>query len=482
MAQSIRIILPKFNLNKPTYFKGYVNISEKKELVIYITEYSINYKDITNEESDKDNVITGYCNACPRHRGMDVVHKNTLVLETREGLCVKKMTLNGKNVDKRDNCIIMLYDHEKFKCTETISDSMDYFSELQYLLKDESNRLNICSFEPVLRTPYWLSSSMFIQHMLNYVNLVNWLISTVKRDKKVTIKQGNLILAILTDVALGYFILGLLTQEKKELSAMLMGILEKLVNLLYSLLKWLMGSPAGLKLNNAFNKMLGKYFSYHIQLWWLFLDVTGEKLDIILHVYHYLGYLGLTFQAAIISDMICVATFHSYCIYVYAARLFNIQISGLVALMRLFVGRKYNPLRGGIDSCEYTNQELFVGTVAFTILLLLLPTTTMYYIVFTLFRLLSLGMQYILAKLIYLVQTLPLYVVTLWLARSPRVAGDILLEVECYEESSPLLLRVKLFNKSLQEVVNNFKPPVEAPKHFEWTNLLSNVVVGKQII
>lgn len=59
------------------------------------------------------------------------------------------------------------------------------------------------------------------------------------------------------------------------------------------------------------------------------------------------------------------------------------QISGLIALLRLFVGRKYNPLRGGIDSCEYTNQELFVGTVAFTILLLLLPTTTMYYIVFT---------------------------------------------------------------------------------------------------
>lgn len=67
-------------------------------------------------------------------------------------------------------------------------------------------------------------------------------------------------------------------------------------------------------------------------------------------------------------------------------RLFNIQISGLKALFRLFVGRKYNPLRGGIDSCEYTNQELFVGTVAFTILLLLLPTTVMYYIVFTMVR------------------------------------------------------------------------------------------------
>lgn len=78
-------------------------------------------------------------------------------------------------------------------------------------------------------------------------------------------------------------------------------------------------------------------------------------------------------------------------------RLFNIQISGLIALLRLFVGRKYNPLRGGIDSCEYTNQELFVGTVAFTILLLLLPTTAMYYIVFTVVS--AINLQQILVSL-----------------------------------------------------------------------------------
>lgn len=52
----------------------------------------------------------------------------------------------------------------------------------------------------------------------------------------------------------------------------------------------------------------------------MFSEVSGEKLHTILNVYHYLGYLGFTFQAAIISDMICIATFHSYCIYVYAAR------------------------------------------------------------------------------------------------------------------------------------------------------------------
>jgi hypothetical protein len=63
-------------------------------------------------------------------------------------------------------------------------------------------------------------------------------------------------------------------------------------------------------------------------------------------------------------------------------RLYSLQVSGLVALWRLFLGRKHNPLRGRVDSCQYSPDQLFVGTLAFTILLFLLPTTFMYYIVF----------------------------------------------------------------------------------------------------
>lgn len=130
---------------------------------------------------------------------------------------------------------------------------------------------------------------------------------------QVAVKQGNLILAIVMDIILGYIALQWLSQDKRDISIGLMGVLEvikyenniyllfkvsisyiismvllhnsymtfllkyyfsllqKLINSLYSLLKWLMGAPVGLKLNNAFNKMLGKYFSYHVQLWWLFL-------------------------------------------------------------------------------------------------------------------------------------------------------------------------------------------------------------------
>ncbi|XP_026317540.1 phosphatidylinositol N-acetylglucosaminyltransferase subunit Q isoform X2 [Hyposmocoma kahamanoa] len=384
MLQPIRIMFPTFPINNKviTYFTGYLSITEVDETIIYITEYSTS-PDLIKHQSN-DNTICGYCSTnLHRKHKISSRTKNYLVIEQGQSLQINKLLLSDRKIEATDNCIIMLYDYERMKHSEAMSDTADYFFNLKTLLQDEPCALKT-DFEPILMHTSKLSSSMFAQHLLNYFNILVWLVQSVKGNKKISIRTGNLILAILTDIMLGYLALKLLTSDKKELGAFLMGMLEKLVNLLHTLLKWLMGAPAGLKLNNAFNKMLGQYFSYHIQLWWLFLEVSGEKLDTILNVYHYLGYLGFTFQAAIISDMICIATFHSYCIYVYAARLFNMQVSGLIALLRLFVGRKYNPLRGGIDSCEYTNQELFVGTVAFTILLLLLPTTTMYYIVFTL--------------------------------------------------------------------------------------------------
>lgn len=58
-------------------------------------------------------------------------------------------------------------------------------------------------------------------------------------------------------------------------------------------------------------------------------------------------------------------------------------MKGLTSLWRLFIGRKYNPLRDRVDSHQYTHHHLFIGTLGFTVLLFLLPTTFLYYCVFT---------------------------------------------------------------------------------------------------
>lgn len=62
------------------------------------------------------------------------------------------------------------------------------------------------------------------------------------------------------------------------------------------------------------------------------------------------------------------------------------QLKGITALFRLLLGKKKNPLRERVDSCQYQTDQLFVGTLSFTILLFLMPTTWVYYTVFTLVR------------------------------------------------------------------------------------------------
>ncbi|CAG4979821.1 unnamed protein product [Colias eurytheme] len=476
-----KIFLPFSPINDEVFFRGYL-ITKQGNTLIYITEYSNIQADIENKFNVSDDTVIGYCSSepyIPKYVNIEPI--NMILMQRCDKPKISELIIDGEKMLNRQ-VIMVVYDKDKLINSEILNISCDELLMLRELLKKDCNVPTTSEYNPVLNAPSILSSSMFIQHCYNQLNLLFWLKHSIQRGEKISIKQGNWILALIVDIILGYYVLDILLFDRNEIGVLLLGILEKLVNSMYSLLKWLMGAPAGLKLNNAFNKMLGKYFSYHVELWWLFLDVSGERLDFILHIYQYLGYFGLTFQAAIISDMLCITTFHSYCIYVYAARLFNIQISGLIALLRLFVGRKYNPLRGTIDSCEYTNQELFVGTVAFTILLLLLPTTLMYYIVFTMFRILSLFVQYVSAKLIHLMQTLPIYVITLWMTRSPKLAGNIFIEETTINIRCHLLLKMKLSNKPLKELMKTFKPPISMPKNVDWKHIVSSVFTGKQII
>ncbi|PZC86417.1 hypothetical protein B5X24_HaOG209136 [Helicoverpa armigera] len=130
----------------------------------------------------------------------------------------------------------MLYDYNSIKDSQAIDDTKNnYFTNLVSLIKKEHGQTVEDDEKHSSKYSYWLANSMFLQHIYNYWILIKWLISTIRRDKK------------------------------------------RLINSLYSLLKWLMGAPVGLKLNNAFNKMLGKYFSYHVQLWWLFLGFSISK-------------------------------------------------------------------------------------------------------------------------------------------------------------------------------------------------------------
>lgn len=130
---------------------------------------------------------------------------------------------------------------------------------------------------------------------------------------------------------------------------------------LEELLQWLMGAPAGLKMNRALDQVLGRFFLYHIHLW---ISESQHKSSACLCVLNCVlcvcprdakgfkiytlvrlsspspGYirmmspfiegilwygglsacLGLTFALSLLSDMVALLTFHIYCFYVYGAR------------------------------------------------------------------------------------------------------------------------------------------------------------------
>lgn len=97
----------------------------------------------------------------------------------------------------------------------------------------------------------------------------------------------------------------------------------------------------------------------------------------------FLSIFGASIAISIGLDCISIMTLHIFCFHVYVARLYQLEMRCLYSFLHFFRGKKYNPLRNRIDSANFDAQQLFLGTIVFTILIFLLPTILAYYCVFT---------------------------------------------------------------------------------------------------
>lgn len=187
MLRPIRVMFPVFPVNNKeiTYFKGYLTITEVHEIIIYITEYSTCAKLIQNLNND-NSIIDGYFST-NLHRKHKISNrkKNYLVIEQGRSFQINTLVLNGNKIEATDNCILMLYDYERMKHSEAMSNTSDYFFNLKTLLQDKPCTLKT-DFEPILLSSSKLSSSMLAQHLQNYFNLLVWFVQSVKGDRKVS--------------------------------------------------------------------------------------------------------------------------------------------------------------------------------------------------------------------------------------------------------------------------------------------------------
>lgn len=188
------------------------------------------------------------------------------------------------------------------------------------------------------------------QHIESTIIQIYCILDEAVRKRMLSIQMKHVLVTRILDIILGALVLHWLLLCGGSIP---IKCTDTVILRIGDLLRFLMGSPVGLKLNAAFNKALGNFFLYHMTLWNSFLKVAADSVDIGTVAGTALGFIcsfGLTQQLAVASDLLALTTFHVHCIYVYAARLYGAQIYGLIALWRLFLGRKRNPLKGRVDT------------------------------------------------------------------------------------------------------------------------------------
>lgn len=151
---------------------------------------------------------------------------------------------------------------------------------------------------------------------------------------------GSLLCTMAIDIVLGVLIVSWLFSNSYNTCAtdFMMEKTDTVVELLNALLDWLKGAPAGLKLNKHLAEYLSTFFLYHVYLWQIYLNFIMPYLQIIISLIIMSGCFGVTFLLSLASDVLSLVTLHIYCFYVYAARIYNLQLQKLVTLAKLFTG------------------------------------------------------------------------------------------------------------------------------------------------
>ncbi|KAF1379959.1 hypothetical protein PFLUV_G00181490 [Perca fluviatilis] len=297
-------------------------------------------------------------------------------------------------------------------------------------------------------------------------------------------RKANIVVSFLVDVALGMLLIWWLYRDNHitMLANTLVPAADHVAKELDELLQWLMGAPAGLKMNRALDQVLGRFFLYHIHLWISYIHLMSPFIEGILWYGGLSACLGLTFALSLLSDMVALLTFHIYCFYVYGARLYCLKIYGLSSLWRLFRGKKWNVLRQRVDSCSYDLDQLFIGTLLFTVLLFLLPTTALYYLVFTLLRLVVVLFQGVLHLSVDFINSFPLFAMGLRITRPYRLAEGVKFRVLCEEPGTALHLLMEINPLKCSAVVQTYRTSTYScyPKD-SWAALVKKLFVGELI-
>ncbi|WVZ07350.1 hypothetical protein V8G54_020696 [Vigna mungo] len=254
--------------------------------------------------------------------------------------------------------------------------------------------------------------------------------SCVEYVEKAAMHRHSMWSTLVVDILLGNLVGWTFLYHREPICLSVLNFMHGFSTFLRSGCVWLMGNPAGFKLNAELAGVLGMVSLNAVQIWstlWIF---VGVVFNYIIQGLSVLGILcGFTVPAALIIDMIALATLHVSTLHWFISLIYSSQIQALAALWRLFRGRKWNPLRRRLDSFDYTVKQHIVGSLLFTPLLLLLPTTSVFYIFFSIVDTAINLICLLIEVTISIIHTTPYTKIFLWLVRRGRFPSGIWLEI-----------------------------------------------------
>lgn len=267
---------------------------------------------------------------------------------------------------------------------------------------------------------------------MQYVKLrqrkMNW--ASVTTSHPDYIRFYNSLWLVANDVIIGIAV-GSYIIEQSEFLAFQINELLRLytVEALQSSITWLMGQPAGLKLNGELAAFLGELFLWVIDYWSSCIEALSPALPQIVWFIGFSSFAGASMPLAMFSDLLSALTIHIYSFYLASARIYHWQLTIIQSLFHLFRGKKHNVLRNRIDSCDYDLDQLLVGTILFTLLFFLLPTVMVFYLNFAIARMVIISMKAGFDTLLSCLNHFPLFALMLRIKDSRRLPGGIRFEL-----------------------------------------------------
>jgi len=246
------------------------------------------------------------------------------------------------------------------------------------------------------------------------------------------IRFYNSLWLVANDVIIGIAVGSFISDNARATSGFIGWVLnEYTVDGLKRMIRWLMSSPGGLKLNTELAAFLGDLFLWVIEYWSsTTVMLILPRLPTIVHFIAFSSFAGASMPIAIFSDLLSLLTLHIYSFYIASARIFNWQLTIIISLFHLFRGKKRNVLRNRIDNCDYDLDQLLLGTILFTLLFFLLPTVVVFYLTFASGRMIIISLKATLDTCLACLNHFPLFALMLRVKDSKRLPGGVHFQLE----------------------------------------------------